>query len=166
MLFLISDTLQILFSSIPLGNSFHSSSTFDCYFYFSKSFEHFWVKMDCKHWRSLGCIVAHIKLCTFYEIIFKDSVSRHWMYFTPLTTNRSVMLSQYQWIHCMRQDEDCVQGTSFSETNIRPCLWCVGVQPFSVTWRLLCYSNVRQERVSGEKMEERNRQSFQYDCWF
>lgn len=46
-----------------------------------------------------------------------------------------------------------------AETNIQGLVYgSVGVQPFSVTRRLLCYSNVTQERRSREKMEERDTQ--------
>lgn len=46
-----------------------------------------------------------------------------------------------------------------AETNIQGLVYgSVGVQPFSVTRRLLCYSNVTQERRSREKMEERDAQ--------
>lgn len=61
------------------------------------------------------------------------------------------------YCNSVEQAKDCAEHALRSNKNTRPCLWSVGLQPFSITRRLLCYSNVRQERSCCEKMEEQAR---------
>ena len=115
---------------------------------------------------SLSCSLSGITTqIALYAYSIKSFV-REQECIMPLTTSHCVMLTLNQWMFCTKQAGDCVQGAFSSETNIKPCLWCVGVQPFSVTRRLLCYSNVTQERSGTENMEERNWRRLKRDRTF
>lgn len=79
--------------------------------------------------------------------------------FMPLTTSHYV-LAQYQWMYCnsVKQAEDCVQGMSFSETNIQGLVY--GLWEFGHSASLEgCFAiQMSDERSSREKMEEREGQ--------